>query len=665
MAEPKSQTIDFSAKEPGRIVMLDKGSLLRLIGVRGLFSIGYADVSSSVYYALGVTILYTMGLAPLALGICSLFFICTVLTYAELSTAIPEPGGSQAFARRAFNDLTSFIAGWALLLDYVITVAISIYTIGPHLAYFDRLSVLGLPHGNLLLILALAAGLAAINIVGIRESTRMSFALAMLGLVISLVIVGAGFFLSFDPQKALGQIQWGIKPTWEQFLYGIPIAMVTFVGIEALAQLAGEVREPERKLPRALFLTCLPVILVAVALPLLALSQYNHDEFAAKYLEKPLIGVVEGIPGVSQILAPCVAVMGAVILFVATNAGLIGASRLAYSMARNFQLPAFFSKLHPRSRTPYLSITLFAALAVLLILFALHRADPFAQGGHSALRVLVDVYSFGAMLAFALAHLSLIGLRWKEPDLRRPFKIPGSIRFRGREIPLCAVLGLVGTGGAWLVVVVDKPPARWMGLAWMALGFLLYYGFRSKGKMPIVESLEIERIPIPEFQETKIGKILVPTLGGESTETVQAACRLAKDYGAELTALYVMQVPLTLDIDTLMGDKFAMGTRALKRAEAIGHEYRLAVRTKLLQSRSVAPTILELAREEQFDLIVIGAALRSTGSTAGLGKIVDEVLRSAPCRVWVCASTLGKFPEGHPPGKAPVVRSSPTDTPGE
>jgi amino acid permease len=116
------QTIDFSEPPSSRVTVVDRGSLHRVLNASHLFAIGYGDVGSSIYYALGVTTLYALGAVPLALALAGLVFFCTVLTYTELATMMPESGGSCSFARHAFNDLLSFVAGWALLLDYIVTM---------------------------------------------------------------------------------------------------------------------------------------------------------------------------------------------------------------------------------------------------------------------------------------------------------------------------------------------------------------------------------------------------------------------------------------------------------------------------------------------------------------------------------------------------------------
>src|SRR3989338_7339225 len=175
---PNQDGIDLTQESTDKVHTIDKGTELhRVLGVPQLFAIGYGDVGSSIYYALGVTTLYALGAAPLALLIAGFTFICTVMAYAELSAAMPEAGGSCSFARHAYNDLVSFIAGWALLLDYIVTIAISAYSIGPYLA--NLVPALRTTIGNVPFTLCVLGALLALNVIGVRESTRVSLLLCI------------------------------------------------------------------------------------------------------------------------------------------------------------------------------------------------------------------------------------------------------------------------------------------------------------------------------------------------------------------------------------------------------------------------------------------------------------------------------------------------------
>jgi len=610
---------------PHHIVQIEREGLMRVLRVRDLFSIGYSDVGSSIYYALGITALYALGATPLALALAGIAFFCTTLTYAEMSSALPEAGGSASFARHAFNDMVSFIAGWALLLDYIVTIAISAFTVGPYLAYFVP-ALKGM--ANVPFSLVVLGVLLALNIFGIKESTRVSLLLCIFDIAtqLAIIVIGGLFLLNIPHVIAFMKIgvtgvDW--SPTWPQFWKGVSMAMVAYIGIESISQLGGEARRPSQTVPRAMLLTMVALFVMYFGISTIALSAMHPKVLATQYLQDPLAGIAASLPVGGRLLAPWVGILGATILFVAANAGLIGASRLTFAMGEYYQVPRIFYKLHPRFRTPYISLSVFAGLAALVILVA------------KRLTFLADLYNFGAMLAFSLAHLSLLGLRVRQPNLARPFRIPFNITVGRSKLPVSAMVGLLATIGVWIDVVISKPAGRNLGFAWMAVGLTCYLVYRQKQKISATAHVEIERVKVPEFVTLATKKILVPTLGGLYTENLQFACEMAKARGAEVTALYVIEVPSALPLDTFLPDRLAEGDAALKRAQAIGREFEAAVTTHILQARSAGQAIIDLAKEQKFDVIVMGTAYRR-GASAWLGSTTEYVVRNAPCRVLVC-----------------------------
>jgi APA family basic amino acid/polyamine antiporter len=586
-----------------------------------MFAIGYGDVGSSIYYALGVTTAFALGAAPVAIAIAGIFFVFTVLTYAELSASIPESGGAQIFARRAFGDVASFIAGWALLLDYIITAAISAYTVAPYLGYFWP--ILKTTPGHLGFTALLLVSLGLINILGIRESTRLSLILAILGIVTQGVIVVLGFVLAFDLTHLVSQIQWGTAPTWRNFIYGISIAMVAYTGIEAVSQMSEEATDPGRKVPRAMLATMATVLTMYLGISLVALSIISPTELGTQWVNDPMAGIVHYLPVIGSYVAPWIAVLGAVILTIAANAGVIGASRLAYAMANNYQIPRFFNRLHPTLKTPYLALSVFTGVAILVVLAAKN------------LKVLADLYNFGAMLAFSMAHLSLIGLRIKEPDLERPFKLKPNIKLAGRAIPITAILGFSATFTVWLIVVFTHIHGRNLGFLWLGLGVILYAWYRRKAQLPVMETVEIEQVEVPEYRPIVIKTLLVPITAAHLDKPLQWACHLAREQNAHITVLHVIEVPSSLPLDTFLPDKLAAADAIVKQAMAIGRDYNLQIATQVVQARSAGQVIVEVAKEKGFDAIVLGTAYRQ-GAAAWLGSTAEYVLRNAPCHVLIC-----------------------------
>jgi len=635
-----SRSIDFSEPPSSRVTVVDRGTLHRVLNTPQLYAIGYGDVGSSIYYALGVTTLYALGAVPLALALAGIVFICTVLTYTELSTAMPESGGSCSFARHAFNDLVSFIAGWALLLDYIVTIAISAYSIGPYLS--NLIPALNSWVGNVPFTLCILSVLLGLNVLGAKESARISLLLCLFDIVTQLSIITLGLvfvmqvlhpqhFLDYLHRLWIGMqigvpgVNW--SPSWPQFWKGVSMAMVAYIGIESISQLAGEARHPNRTIPQAMLATMITLLILYFGISSIALSALSPTELTTAYLEDPIAGIAASMPFGRQYLAPWVGLLGATILFVAANAGLIGASRLTFAMSEHFTLPRVFYRLHPRFKTPYISLITFTLIAAAIVVIA------------RRLTHIADLYNFGAMLSFMLAHLSLLGLRIRQPDLPRPFRIGWNIRWGRARLPLSALLGLLGTAAVWIDVIVTKPSGRNLGFLWMGAGLGCYFWYRHQQRLPAAGRVQIEKLRMPGYQQVHIRKILVPATGTNTNDVVQFAAKLGKLHGADVTALHVIEIPPSLPLDTFFPEKLAFADYAMEQLQAIGREYEVPIDAQVKQARFAGETIVEIAKEGGYDLIILGAKPRPLApGRSMLGTTVEHVMRNAPGRVWIFTS---------------------------
>ncbi|HMA27339.1 MAG TPA: APC family permease, partial [Solirubrobacterales bacterium] len=211
-------------------------SLARVHGVGALFSAAYGNVGSSIYYALGVTAAFALGLTPVAFVIAGLIFMATAATYAEATVMFPEAGGSSSFARHAFNELISFFAAWGQMLNYIITVAISAFFVPHYLAVFW--SPLGHSPGDILGGIAVVAFLAALNVKGTQESTRLNLVLAIADLCTQIILVAIGLFLVFSPSILVDNVHLGVAPSWGDFLLGIAVGMIAYTGIETISNMS-------------------------------------------------------------------------------------------------------------------------------------------------------------------------------------------------------------------------------------------------------------------------------------------------------------------------------------------------------------------------------------------------------------------------------------------
>ena len=453
-----------------------------MLGTPALFATAYGNVGSSIYYALGVTAVFALGLTPLVFVIAGIFFSATALSYAEGTVRYPEAGGSASFARHAFNELASFGAGWAQMLNYVITIAISAFFVPHYLSIFweplkqNPWDIIG---GALVV-----AFLVLLNVVGIQESARLNIFLALIDFATQLLLVLLGFALIFSPSTLTSNIHWGTAPTWSQFFLAIPVGMIAYTGIETISNLAEETRDPVKSIPRAIGFVAIAVYAIYFTLPLIALSALpvhlidgEQTTLLALTPDKggfqndPVLGLVENLGisgGVLSVLKVYVGILAATILFIATNAGIIGASRITYSMATYRQLPEVFRRLHPKFKTPWLSLLVFAGLVPIIVLIP------------GQTQFLGTMYAFGAMLSFTVAHASIVQLRRRYPDEELPFRARPNLRVRGVDWPLFALFGGIATGLIWFVVVIQSPGPRYAGLGWLIAGFAMYYVYRRR-----------------------------------------------------------------------------------------------------------------------------------------------------------------------------------------
>lgn len=608
---------------------MKKPDLVRVLSARHLFAIGYGDLGSSIYYALGVTALFALGATPIALLLAGLTFICTALTYAELSSMYRDSGGASTFASKAFGDVMGFIAGWGLLLDYVITIAISAFAVAPYLSYF--IAELKHPAVHISFTIFLIALLGVVNFLGVKESTRMSLILVGLTIVSQVVIVGIGFGYLFDPIEFFNHLkingpdlQW--SPTWPQFIKGTAMAMVAYTGIESISQLGSEVKNPKKNISRAILFTMAVLLLSYIGISFVALSALNPKELSSTWINDPIAGIVSKLPIGGAVLGPWIGLLAGGILFIAANAGLVGSSRLAFGMGENYKLPRFFYTLHKKRQTPYIALLFFGTVASLVVL-----------ASRGSMEFLADLYNFGSMVAFTAAHLSLIRLRMKAPDLERPFRIKGCIKIKGRAVPLSAILGVMVTISVWCIVIYSKPGARYFGLIWMGVGLWMFFAYRKKHRLETKGELILQKIEMPEYQNMMIKHVLVPTTGATSTETVQAACEMAKLHGATLTALYVLPIASTLPVDHIIEDQLKHED-ALGRAEAIAREFGIPFDKRVVASRTISAGIAQVIQEgkgrDPYDLVVMGS-YKPIRHQHKISQVVENVMKLTSCRLMV------------------------------
>ena len=616
----------------------------RVLGTPALFATAYGNVGSSIYYALGLTAFYALGLTPLVFVAAGIVFAATAATYAEGTARFPEAGGSASFSRHAFDELVSFTAGWAQMLVYVVTVAVSAFFVPHYLSIFweplreGPWDVVG---GAVVI-----AVLVALNIVGVQEAARLSISLAVIDFATQVLLVVVGFALVFSPEVLVENVHWGVAPTWSNLAISIPVAMLAYTGVETVSNLAEEARDPARTVPGAYRLVAGAVFAIYFTLPLVALSALPVQEIDGElttylalppdeggFANDPILGVVENL-GLEGFLLDAaklyVGVLAATILVIATNAGVIGASRITYSMASYRQLPEVLRRLHPRFKTPWLSLVVFAGIAPILVILP---GDVNFVG---------TLYALGATLSFTVAHVSLVRLRMLDRDgAELLYRARPNLHVRGVSWPLFALAGAVATGASFLVLVVQNETTRLAGMGWMVLGLIGYAVYRRRFvRAPL---REVVKAP-PAFGPAlalEYRRLLVPVIPGQPSDAaMDVACRLAAERGSRIVALNVLEVPLDRPLTQALPELERTANRELDEAAAIGDSYGVRVLTRLERARSAGPAVVAEADARGAEIIVLGAPRRrlTTAQAAVLGKTVDYILRHATCRVLVTAS---------------------------
>jgi len=616
-----------------RMAKIETYGLRRTVGLGGLFATAYGNVGSSIYYALGIVAAYALGMTPIIFMLAGGLFALTAKTYAEGAAMLPEAGGSSSFARQAFNELVSFIAGWALSLDYILTIAISAFFVPHYLGAFWP--ALTHPPGDVIGGLIVIVVLAWLNIRGIGESAKLNFVLAIADLATQVLIILIGVFLVLNPSLLVHQVDLGTVPTYKNLIFALSLSMLAYTGIETVSNMAEEARDPGKDIPKAVNLILIAVIGVYAGMTVVALSAlpvrciHGHCQTLLGlppphgFENDPVLGIIEHLglsTAIAHILRYYVGVLAATILFIATNAGLIGISRLSWSLAEHRQLPAIFARLHSKYRTPWFTIVVFSVFAGILLIPG--QTD-----------FLGNLYSFGAMLSFTTAHAAVIALRIKEPDRERPYRMPWNIPFRGKEIPLTAVLGGIATFAAWISVLALHVDARYVGTAWMIVGLAGYVVYRRSQGLDLRSHHRIAHRERPAFfVELDYRSAIVPIFG---TDVDASALRTASKLvgpDALVEAIYVLRVPSQLSLDAGLYDEEQVGLRVLETAKLTGRQAGLKVQTRLIRARNPGAAIVEEAERQHAEIIYLGTA-HAPASERALGPTASYLLAHRPCRV--------------------------------
>ncbi|MEM4362933.1 MAG: APC family permease [Candidatus Caldarchaeum sp.] len=525
----------------------------REVGWFGSFSLGYGDVGPNIFIALGVITMFAGGAAPISFLIAALLYTIVGLIYAELAPTYPYAGGVHVYSMKAFNSLVGFLAGWAMLLAYILCISLfAVAAAGylrqlvPFLVFPDlKLNGVVIPSlGMLAGFLALL--LVVLNIIGIKYSAIVVSSLVFLGLFIEALILSTGFLLKFDLSLFLKQVFLvgshimhkdvsyipALPANINNFLYSVTLAMASFVGIESIAQAAEETRRPHFSIPRAAKMVVLVVAVSAVLFPVLAVGSMSWEEVAAAY-DSPVYEFVRVFPTVGEYLTPLVGLAAFILCYSSSNTGLVGVSRLTASMARFRLLPGWLRVIHPRFRTPARTIVLFGAVGVALSFLG-------------DVPLLASVYAFSAVLSYVILAPTFLKLRQIDREVFTPWRQPFNLRIAGHDVPLLGIAGTVGLTIVFALMLLFHAGGRAVGLLWMLAGMLFYVSYRGYIRAPFLSREEAKLIE-PLSYRIKVGILIRPY---ENPQTAYKSILHAFDKRFDLTLVSVIEKPLNLADDS-------------------------------------------------------------------------------------------------------------------
>ena len=606
------------------------GGFQRVLDAPALFSIAYGEIASSLYFALGIVAAHALGFTPLVLAGAGIFFLIVSLSYAEATAALPETGGAATFVRRAYNDVLGFLTGWALFLDYLIVIALSAVFLPHYLGSALGVDELRESPWDIVVAVTVILAITAVRLARRSQLHSAGIVVAGLDLATQLLLVILGLALVVSPDALTQGTDLGVSPTWDDLAFALPLAMLAYTGLETVANLAAETREPGRTLPRSLFSAIGLVVIVTAAVAAVGVAAFpvegGKTDLGDEWLKAPLAGIVDALgthlPGiVADGLLVYVGLTGALVLLAAATTSISGFTRLAHSLGEHRQLPPSFGRLNRRTLVSPQAIVAAATISIGLVVGTGLIGDD--------VEFLASLYSFGVLLAFAAAQLAVIRLRFTEPDLQRPFRAPLVAPLLGAPLAIAF----------WIVAMVTHPAARYAGPIWLAVGLVLYLSVRRRAHIGLLEvAPEVTELPAgAEFD-----RVLVPMkIGPIGEEMVATAVALAKERGARVDALFVIVVSLDRQLDAPLYELEEQAAASLAEAVLLGEEHGVHVEPVTVRARSLGRAIVDQAVERDSDLIVVGSSPRWRRQSAFFSPTVDFVLRSAPCEVLVVA-----FPQG-------------------
>lgn len=594
--------------------MTDQIELSREMGVLSATMIGIGAMIGA-----GIFVLTGIAAGEAGPGLLLVFLLngvvttFTAMTYAELSSAIPEAGGGYLWVKHALPSINGFLSGWMSWFAHA--VAGSLYALGFG-AYFGLLldayniSIFGLSEGNLIKFLAVIIALIFIyiNYMGASETGAIANIIGIIKIAILGVFIVSGLFTMYHRPEFYANFDPFLPNGFGGVFAAMGLTFIAFEGYEVIAQTAEEIKDPKKNLPKAIFISLIVVIPIYLLVAFVALGAMDTDiptwQYLGQYQE---LGLVEAARQFMPFGTFLLLVGGLVSTMSALNATTFSSTRVSFAMGRDHNLPGIFKKIHPVKRTPYMALFITGALIIVMAL-----SLP-----------IEDVASASAvmfLLLFLQVNLAVIVIRRKYgTELEYGYKIP--------FFPIIPILGII-TQLFLALYMFNYSPTGWYAIIiWIAIGFVVYFGYSVKKEK--IEKGKIARQVSPgEY------RVVVAMSNLKNVEPlITMGAGLAKARDSEVVALYIIGVPHQTFLET--GSQFIENSEPIfEKAVSTGEKLGVPVVKKMVVSHDVPEAILDVARTGKSNIILLGGTEKIFR-----GKIKQSipqiVMRNADCDVGI------------------------------
>jgi len=625
-------------------------TLARTLGLFDATMIGLgAMIGAGVFVLTGIAAGEAGPAAIIAFALNGIVTTFTAFSYAELASAVPEAGGGYSFVKRVMPPSLGFLAGWMLWFAY--TVACALYAVGfggyfiellggywPA-AYRALVGTLGHHWAVSLATFIISAFFVTINVLGADVTGKAENVVTMAKILILVVFIAFGLVALFQrPDSATA-----FRPMFPKGFRGVIVAMgltfIAFEGYDLIATVSEEVKEPTRNIPRATFISLWAAVIIYLFILLVSIGAVDPHKFkvfgktydqlpADLEIHAPLdpgdpeintawevlgiykeTGIVRAAENFMPAFGVALIVLGGLFSTMsALNASVLASSRVGFSMGRERMLPPALGIIHPQRRTPHVAV-----LATGLIAVAIAVGLPLEVVGSGA--------SLMFLLSFVLTNAAMILIRVREPDLPRGYRAP--------LFPLLPILGIVSNLGLAIYQFAFQPTAWYVGLAWVALGTIVYLAYTvqagEKGAPLPVKILHEERLVPKDFQ------VLIPLANQEQARMMGIlGAAIAKEHDGEVLALHVVRVPVQLSMAD--GRMFLReGKPILEEAIRQAREVDVPVHTMIRLDRHIDRAIIETARGRRVKLMLLGWPGYTDSSHHAFGSVIDVMAVDPPC----------------------------------